>query len=72
MSIGLFKSQGRRDRRYLIDFCTNFLKLKHEVIEKAAYKVTYFNKDYEYAFFSGKLPENIRLLDIVYPEEILF
>ena len=51
LSIGWFKSQGKRNRRYFIDLCINFLKLKQEVIEKAAYKVKYFNNDYEYAFF---------------------
>ena len=69
---GWFKSQGRRSRKYLIDFCLNFLKLKKEILDKAAYKNIFFDNDYEYTFFAGRLPENIRLLDIVYPEEILF
>ena len=71
-SFGWFKSQGWRDRKYLINFCIKFLKLKQKILEKTAYKMIYFNNDYEYTFFSGKLPENIHLLDIVRPEEILF
>ena len=71
-SFGWFKSQGRRDRKYLIDFCIKFLKAKQEVIDKVGHRIIYFNKDYEYTFFAGKLPENIRLLDVAYPKEILF
>ena len=71
-SFGWFKSQARRDRKYLINFCIKFLKAKQEVINKVGHRIIYFNKDYEYTFFSGKLPENIRLLGVVYPKEILF
>ena len=70
-STGWFKSQARRNRKYLIHFCLHFLKLKQEVLNKCAYKNIFFNNDYEYTSFANKCPE-VHLIDIVYPEEILF
>ena len=50
-SFGWFKNQGRRDRKYLINFCIKFLKSKQKILEKTVYKMIYFNNDYEYTFF---------------------
>ena len=70
---GFFLSQAMRNRKYLIDFCMHFLKLKDEVLEKAAFKVIFFNEEYEHTFFSNKLPANLRLINSnICPNNILF
>ena len=69
-----FKSQARRDFKYLINFYNNFVNLKKKILEKSGHKVIFLITIMSilfFAFTTNNFPP-LCLMDIVDPHEILF
>ena len=67
-----FKDQTVKNRKYLIETFRCMLNWKERVIKKVGHRNIFFNHDYEYAFFNNKFCQNLRLLHVVSPYEIIF
>ena len=52
-----YKSVAIRNLKYLVNKYKRIIELKTELIKKAAYKVIFFEEEYEYVFFASKLPK---------------